>query len=189
MDSLANIFDKVKQYTKVCAKTRLRGSAIANPWNSANISARTRCRFCVCNVSKLGAVSMEWAYLPWSASLNDFLRHVRNTPAFAPDFEFADALPHLLKRLEFLDYLDRMTDEVKAIKTALEAEPIPVNNATWIVSLCNFENSDVDGRTWIPITSDLDFIMVLRTAKLDNKLLVFIRVSLERMTPLKYPSW
>lgn len=132
-----------------------------------------QCQFCVCSVDKQGAVSVAWKYLPWSASLRDFNRRVNDTPSF----EFEDALPRLLKRLDFLDGLEKVADQVETIKKSLEAEPSPESKTTWACSLCDKETLNVATRTWSPIASEDDFAKILEVAKRDEKLLLFMRVS------------
>lgn len=132
----------------------------------------TQCQFCICKVDKVGTMSMEWGILSWSARLEDFLRRVWDTPTF----EFADALPRLLKRLESLDGVDKVADRVKTIKDALETELAPEEKAAWACSLCDKDILKLSGLTWTPITSEEDFARILRSAREGNKYLVFIRV-------------
>jgi hypothetical protein len=143
-------------------------------------------KFGICKVNKLGALSVEWVSLPSFYHTQDFSRLFENCPAYTPGFEFGDAVPGLLKRLEFLDNIDRMIDRVKVIRATIEAEQAKQGiRPPWAGFLCDVDHIDI--RTWVPMNSNSDFERFLKASRNEKLLPGLIRVSLERATPLGIP--
>lgn len=183
-----NIFDKVKQYTDTCAKHRLMNLANAHHSDFLKTHAGVLGKFFICKVSKLGALSVEWASLPSFYHPQDFSRLFENSPAYTPGFEFGDAVPGMLKRLEFLDNIDGMTEKVKAIRDTIEVEPVHQGiHSPWVGFLYDVDHIDI--RTWVPMNSNSDFVRLLKASRNEKLLPGLIRVSLERVTPLSYLSY
>lgn len=148
-------------------------SMAVDPHGPGDVADNHHCRLCICKVDKLGTMSMEWANLPWLASLEDFLHQVKDTPTL----EVADALSWLLGRLESLEANDTVADRVRATKNAAETQLGLVDEMAWACSLCDKEVPSVSGQTWTRITSEEDLRNILKAAREGNKLLVCIRVS------------